>query len=174
AGTSVGRAVHAVLQTIDLESGAGLDETARAQALAERVPERNDEIRALVRAVLDAPAIQAAVASQRYWREVPVGAPVDGAVVEGFIDLLYDSPDGLVVVDYKTDRVGDDDLDALLDRYRVQGATYALALASALGRPVAKVVFVFARPADAVERTVTDLPGALDEVRARLATLSAP
>src|SRR5262249_36621432 len=31
-GTAVGRAVHAVLQTVDLVSGAGVDETAAAQA----------------------------------------------------------------------------------------------------------------------------------------------
>jgi ATP-dependent exoDNAse (exonuclease V) beta subunit len=171
AGTAVGRAVHAVLQTIDLDTGTGLDATARAQALAERVPDREDEIRALVRAVLAAPAIRAAVASQRYWREVPVGAPVDGAVVEGFIDLLYEGADGLVVVDYKTDRVDDEHLDALLATYRVQGATYAVALEAALGRPVAEVVFVFARTRGAIERAVSDLPAARAEVRARLAAI---
>jgi ATP-dependent helicase/nuclease subunit A len=166
--------VHAVLQTIDLETGEGLDDTARAQALAERVPDREDEIRALVRAVLAAPAIRAAVAGQRYWREVPVGAPVDGAVVEGFIDLLYEGPDGLVVVDYKTDRVDDEQLDALLAKYRVQGATYAVALEAALGRPVAEVVFVFARARGAIERAVSDLPAARAEVRARLAAVTSP
>ena len=34
-GTSLGRAVHAVLQTVDLATGRGLDETATAQATAE-------------------------------------------------------------------------------------------------------------------------------------------
>ena len=39
------------------------------------------------------------------WREVPIGAPTEGAVLEGFIDLLFEGPDGLEVVDYKTDDV---------------------------------------------------------------------
>ena len=35
-------------------------------------------------------------------------ARVDGSILEGAIDLLYEQPDGtLVVVDYKTDRVTD-------------------------------------------------------------------
>jgi ATP-dependent helicase/nuclease subunit A len=173
AGTAVGRAVHAVLQTVDLATGAGVDETARAQALAERVPERVEEIRALVRAVLAAATIQAALASGRVWREVPVAAVIDGTVVEGFIDLLYEGPDGLVVVDYKTDRVSDDQLDTLLSKYRVQGAAYALALETALVRPVANVVFVFARPTAAVERAVDDLPAAIAEVRRRVVALTA-
>ena len=173
AGTAVGRAVHAVLQTIDLETGAGLDETARAQALAERVPERVDEIRALGRALLDAPTVRAAVASGRLWREVPVATPVGDTVVEGYIDLLYEGPDGLVVVDYKTDRVPDDELDTLLAKYRVQGATYALALEAALGRPVTRVVFVFARATGAVERSVDDVPAAVAEVRRRVEAVTA-
>ena len=40
AGTSVGRAVHAVLQSIDLATGEGIAERARAQAAAEGVPGR--------------------------------------------------------------------------------------------------------------------------------------
>ena len=40
AATSRGRAVHAVLQVIDLATGAGLDDLARAQAAAEGIPEQ--------------------------------------------------------------------------------------------------------------------------------------
>jgi ATP-dependent helicase/nuclease subunit A len=97
---------------------------------------------------------------------VPVAAPVDGVTVEGFVDLLVETPAGLVVVDYKTDRAHDDaELDALMAKYRVQGAAYALALGHALGRPVASCVFVFARRgAVAAEREITALPEAVAEV----------
>ena len=40
----------------------------------------------------------------RYYRQVFVGAPIADVLVEGFIDLLFRAGDGLVVVDYKTDR----------------------------------------------------------------------
>ena len=70
AGTSIGRAVHAVLQTIDLATGSGLEATARAQAAAEGVPEREAEVRALTRSALDSASVREAVGGGRYWREV--------------------------------------------------------------------------------------------------------
>ena len=47
AGTSVGRAVHAVLQSIDLATGEGIADRASAQAAAEGVPGREEEIERL-------------------------------------------------------------------------------------------------------------------------------
>ncbi len=173
AGTSVGRAVHAVLQTVDLATGDGLDATARAQALAEGIPQREAEIRALARSVLQSNTVRGAVTGGRYWREVPVAAVVDGVTVEGFVDLLIETLEGLVVVDYKTDQTPtDDELDAAMERYRPQGAAYALALERALGTPVARCLFVFARRRRAVEREVDDLPAAVATVERRVAELS--
>ena len=172
AGTSVGRAVHAVLQTVDLATGDGLDATARAQALAEGIPQREAEIRALARSVLQSNTVRAAVTGGRYWREVPVAAVVDGITVEGFVDLLIETLEGLVVVDYKTDQTPtDDELDAAMQRYRAQGAAYALALERTLGTPVARCLFVFARRRRAVEREVDDLPAAIADVERRVAEL---
>jgi ATP-dependent helicase/nuclease subunit A len=174
-GTAVGRAVHAVLQTVDLATGAGLAATARAQALAEGVPEREAEIRDLAAAALRAPVVRAAVErGLPCWREVPVAATVDGVLVEGFVDLLVETPEGLVVVDYKTDRVPDEhELEAALDRYAVQAGAYALALEAALGRAVARCVFVFARRAEPLQREVVDLRDAMARARAALPTAAA-
>jgi len=171
AGTAIGRAVHAVLQTVDLDTGGGLDETARAQALAEGVPDREREVRELAASVLGSPVVRAAVEGKwRRWREVPVAADVDGTVVEGFIDLLVETPDGYVIVDYKTDRApSDDELDAALRRYSVQGAAYALALQCALGTTVTRCIFVFARVGGAVEREVVDLHAAIRAVEEQVA-----
>ncbi len=172
AGTSVGRAVHAVLQTVDLATGDGLDATARAQALAEGIPQREAEVRALARSVLQSATVRGAVTGGRYWREVPVAAIVDGVTVEGFVDLLIETLEGLVVVDYKTDQTPSDaELDAAMDRYRAQGAAYALALERALGSRVARCVFVFARRRAAVEREVDDLPAAMSDVERRVQEL---
>ena len=169
-GTAVGRAVHAVLQTVDLATGEGLDELARAQAVAEGVPSRRADVVRLARAGLNTKAARAAAAG-RHWRELWVAAPVGGRLVEGYIDLLYESPDGLVVVDWKTDRVeSDDDKASLLARYRLQGAGYAAAVEAVTGRPVARVVFEFLRPEGAVEADLPDLPAAIEEVRQAVAT----
>ena len=169
AATAVGRAVHAVLQTIDLATGVGIEAAARAQALAEGIPDHEARVVELTRAALRSPIVEAAVASGGFWREVPVVARIDGTIVEGFVDLLVETADGLVVVDYKTDQVGiDAEIDARMERYRVQGATYALALESALDRPVARCVFVFVREPEPVEREVDDLKRGISTVRERL------
>jgi len=77
-------------------------------------------------------------------RELPIGALVGGVVVTGAVDLLYHYNGAWVVVDYKTDRA--DEPDVLLQRYRPQGAAYALAVEAVLGRgAVREVVFVAAR-----------------------------
>lgn len=174
AGTSLGRAVHAVLQTVDLASGADLEETARAQARAEGIPDREGEVRALVAGVLGSPIVREAVAGGRFWREVPVAAPVGDVVLEGFVDLLVEGPDGLVVVDYKTDRLDTEAaVDAAADRYRLQIGAYALALEKALGRTVSRGVLVFARPGRAVERDVGDVRAAATDALAAATAASA-
>jgi len=173
AGTSVGRAVHAVLQTVDLATGEGLEAAARAQATAEAVEDRLEDVVRFARAALESDAVREAVASGRSWREVYVSAPVDGVVVEGFVDLLYETPEGLVVVDYKTDSVESAEaVDQAMGRYRLQGAAYALALQESLGRPVARCVFVFVQPRH--ERTIPDLGAAIDEVRRIIPTALSP
>jgi ATP-dependent helicase/nuclease subunit A len=166
AGTAIGRAVHGVLQRIDLATGADLGALAASQAGAEGVADRADEVEHLVTSALSSGIVQAAVSGGRYWREVYVGAPVAGRTLEGFVDLLIDGPDGLTVVDYKTDAVRDDsDLDAVGDAYRWQGAAYAVALEQALGRPVVACVFLFLRADQARARPVLDLDEAKSQVR---------
>jgi ATP-dependent helicase/nuclease subunit A len=164
--TALGRAVHAVLQTVDLETGAGIEGAARAQAMAEGIPDREDSVAALARSVLEAPTIRAA-AGARTWREVPVAAEIDGTTIEGFVDLLAEIDGELVVVDYKTDTARTEaEIDAAVARYEPQGAAYALALELLLGRPVARCVFVFARSrGPAVERETSDLAARVAEVR---------
>ncbi len=170
-GTAIGRAVHGVLQTIDLASGGGIAEAVAAQAAAEGVSGHEAHIRRLVDAALRSPSVVAAAGAE-HWRELYVGVPVGhGRTLEGYVDLLYRSPGGLVVVDYKTGPQGlDVDLDPLVERYRMQGASYALAVADATREPVLDMVFVFLTPEGAVERSIPDLPQAVGEARSFAAT----
>jgi ATP-dependent exoDNAse (exonuclease V) beta subunit len=102
-------------------------------------------------------------------REMYVAAPVGASTLEGYVDLVHRGPDGLVVVDYKTDAWhDDDDLDAKVARYRLQGASYALALEIATGETVAECVFLFLGMSGAEVRPVSDLRPAIAEVRALL------
>jgi ATP-dependent exoDNAse (exonuclease V) beta subunit len=175
-GTAVGRAVHAVLQTVDLVTGDGLDATAAAQAAAEGVIGREGDIAKLARSALASHVVHEATASE-FRREMYVAAPYEGSTLEGYVDLVYrdplpdadGEPGGLVVVDYKTDSWRDDaDLDAKLARYRLQGASYALALEAATGERVTRCVFLFLGTEHAEAREVSDLRDAIEEVRGRL------
>jgi hypothetical protein len=169
-GSAIGRAVHGVMQTIDLGTGDGAADAVAAQAAAEGVIGHEAHIQSLVGAALGSPTIVDAARSP-HWRELYVGVPLGGGrTLEGYVDLLYRRHDGLVVVDYKTGPTGvDADLDPLLTRYRIQGASYALAVAEATGEPVVEVVFVFLTPGGAVDRTLPDLTQAVADVR-RLAS----
>ena len=93
----------------------------------------------------------------RHYKELYVAAPVGSTTVEGYIDLLVDTPDGLVVVDYKTDSVQSEaEVDAKLDHYGLQGTAYALAIEASTGRQVVDVQFIFTRAEGAITRSVRD------------------
>ena len=83
-------------------TGADIDDRAQAQAAAEGIPSSARHIARLSRAAVDSDIVKRAVASGRFWREVPVAVAIGGGSLHGFIDLLFEEAGGLVVVDYKT------------------------------------------------------------------------
>jgi ATP-dependent helicase/nuclease subunit A len=157
-GSAIGRAVHGVLQFVDLSTGADLSAAAAAQAAAEGVLGKEDVIAALAQAAIDSDTVKSA-AQRRHWREVYVGVPYETGVLEGYIDLLYEDDDGLVVVDYKTDAWRNvAELEAKVERYSVQLEAYAGAVGTAVGREVCRAILLFLRPGGAVTRAIGILP----------------
>ncbi|MEJ7795807.1 MAG: UvrD-helicase domain-containing protein [Nocardioides sp.] len=143
-GSAIGRAVHAVLQVVDLQSSAGLESAVTAQALAEGVDSQVDLVRALVRSALGSNLVRRA-AIREHWRETYVGTVLDdGTLLEGYVDLVYREDDGsLVVVDYKTDAVPADALDSRITYYRPQMDAYIRCLTAATGGDVsAQLLFL--------------------------------
>jgi len=57
-------------------------------------------------------------------------------LLQGVVDCALIRDDGIVVVDFKTDRVTEDTVDLVADRYRLQVDTYAKALERIYGLPV--------------------------------------
>ena len=172
-GTAVGRAVHGVLQDVDLSTGRGLEALAERQAAAEGVSGRSRTVAGLVRAALGTEVARQAAAAERCWRELFVAAPFGERLVEGYVDLVYRGPDGLVVVDWKTDAVaGGEDVAAKLARYRLQGAAYAAALEAVTGEEVARMVFVFLDRDGAVEKDLPDLRAAVEDAKSAVAGVS--
>lgn len=146
-GTRVGRAVHAAIQSLPLDANPGqIAAVSTAQALAEAVPERIDEVAGLVRAALGSEAAERARRAIGAAREVPFAMTRDGIVVEGFIDLVIPTPTGLEIVDWKTDDVRADGVAERLEGYRLQAGLYAAGVSRATGQPVDRITYVFLRP----------------------------
>ena len=162
-GTAIGRAVHGVLQTVDLATGHGLDNAVAAQVLAEGAAQHAGIAAQLARAALGSATIQHA-ASRPHWRETYVGTVIGDRLLEGFIDLIY-RDDGLVIIDYKTDTVPAAALDQRVAFYRPQLAAYATALQAATQEPVTRCILLFLSPGGAVERTVEGIKEAAALVR---------
>ena len=164
-GTAIGRAVHGVLQTVDLQSGEGLTTLATIHAEAEGIAELSDEVASLAASAIASEEIQFAI-QNRYWRELHVACPIGEQIVEGYVDLVYETERGLVVVDYKTDQVEPNEIDLKVDRYRLQGATYAAALEETTRQPVSSVVFAFLSPdSTAICASLPNLREAIADVR---------
>ncbi|WP_419918275.1 UvrD-helicase domain-containing protein [Candidatus Poriferisocius sp.] len=176
-GTQVGRAVHGVLQDVELNPDSDrLAPLAKEQARTEGIPQATSTVRSLAESVLRSDTVKEAAAGA-HWKELFVAAPVEGMVVEGFVDLLYRTGNELVVVDYKTDDIHDDETrQAKIDLYRLQVAAYSLTVEQAVGEPVTRCVLVFARngrPAEEVTIAGDDLASARAEVRRRLSGTAA-
>jgi ATP-dependent helicase/nuclease subunit A len=176
AGTAIGRAVHGVLELRRDEDGDDrLAELATQRAALEAVPEHAATVAALARSALSAEVVEAAHSAERRWRELYVAAPVGRRAVEGYIDLLYEAPEGLVIVDYKTDMVaGPADLEAKVDRYGLQLAAYAVALEVSTGMTVAGAHLVFCTTGAPVERAIEDFDELKERVRAELIEAHGP
>ena len=147
-GTAIGRAVHGVLQVVDLSTGAGLEAAVSAQCLAEGVLEYADVVAALARSALASEVVKRA-AAREHWRESYVGAvQPDGTVLEGFVDLIYREDDGrLTIVDYKTDAIPAAALDSRVAYYAPQLQAYSAILSN-----TAPPILLFLNPAGATER----------------------
>ncbi len=176
AATTLGIAVHWVLEHVDLVAPADLERlavaalattvTGSADTVPVTVPVEPALVAELARVTLAAPIV-ALAGSQEHWRELYVAVPGAHRQLEGYIDLVVRRPDGLVVVDFKTDAVVPSGAEPA-PAHRLQLAAYAHALAAATGEAVVAAVAVYCRDAARPERYVTDLPAAIAEVVALL------
>lgn len=148
-GATLGSAVHRALEILDLTAvtDQAADQATTAACAELGVLRLAGEVRSRVQSALTAQIVQLA-ATHRHWKEVPIIAELGGRVVEGFIDLVVDTDDGLVVVDYKTDSVASQaDIQTKTQHYAPQIRAYAEALALATGLRAAPPQLLFCRSA---------------------------
>ena len=94
-------------------------------------------------------------------------------ILDGFIDLLYETDEGFIVVDYKTDAIVVSTLDEMVARYRPQGLAYALILSEQLERRVVRCEFVFlSAPGDALVGEVEVTEALLTSLRRAVGRVS--
>lgn len=165
AGSAVGSAVHATLEVINFDDPHDLEALVRRQCELHDIADLYGTVSGLVASALGSEAV-ALARRHRSYREIYVAAPVGTVTVEGYIDLLIETPDGLVVVDYKTDRANSErEINDKLAAYELQGAAYAVALEASTGLEVVECRFVFCKASGAIERSVADLVDAKQRVR---------
>jgi ATP-dependent helicase/nuclease subunit A len=160
----VGSLVHVALEILDLSRGAGdLDRSleAAARVLDEGAETVRGEAAAILAGYLASEAAREVARSELLGREVPflMGDEERDAAVEGAIDLVYRSPEGvLVVADYKTDHVATPgEARAAAARYRAQARCYVEAVGRALGEPVSRFELHFVRPGVRIDLAPVDL-----------------
>jgi ATP-dependent helicase/nuclease subunit A len=109
-------------------------------------------------------------AARQTLRELDFILRLPPVTLRGQIDLLYQADDGeWRIIDYKSDRVGEEGAAAHAGRYQLQMLTYATAAAGHLGHPPAAAMLYFLRPAVAAGVDVS--PAALEAAAGRIAAL---
>ena len=164
-----GSATHLVLQYLDFGVP---DVSAQIAALTEKnllTPEQAQAVdTAALRTLLASPLAEeiraAAAAGRKVLREyrftllisareyAPQAPEEDSILLQGVADCCFETEDGLVVVDFKTDRVrSPEEVRQRAEHYRPQLEAYSLALSRVLEQPVVRRVLHFLTPGQTVE-----------------------
>lgn len=130
-GMAFGTVIHACLEA--LGNGLEFDDLERWLPMAaERDgmdPQRLQEARAMLEAVIAGPVWQRAMKAKQRFPEFKftVNEPLEGKdrLQNGVIDLVFEEDDGWVIVDFKTDQYDPEQLDSFVQFYEPQVAAYA-------------------------------------------------
>lgn len=128
-----GTAMHTVLERLDFDMPNDLatisqfiDGLVSKRIMAEREVSEVDLFK--VKAYLTSDFVKRVKEAKVVCRETPFVLKMDGQLVQGIIDLYFEEEDGLVLVDYKTDRLADGKGEALARKYAPQLEIYEKAL----------------------------------------------
>lgn len=69
--------------------------------------------------------------------------PEEEVLLQGVVDCMYETADGIAIVDFKTDRVRPGQEGARAAHYRPQLEAYRRAVQEVFGRPVCECVLFF-------------------------------
>jgi ATP-dependent exoDNAse (exonuclease V) beta subunit len=162
-GTEVGSAVHALLEEIDLA--------------APVVPELEDEqLRGFVAAYCESELARRVASLEGVEKERHFTFEHDGVLVHGYLDAFYLLDGRALVVDYKTNALGEASPEEIVEEdYRLQRLVYALACFRAGAEQVDVVYHFLQRPDAPVEAvfSVAYVPDLETELSAAIARIQA-
>ena len=154
-----GTAVHAVMQYISFRTPPTAEAVAHeVEALAQRRLLTSQQAAAvdcaMVARFLASPLAERIRRAGHVWREYRFTLLTDAALydprvageelmLQGVVDCAFETPEGLVVVDFKTDRVTAEQQAQRAERYRPQLESYALALGQVLEKEVSEKLLYF-------------------------------
>jgi len=148
-GRDFGSLVHRLLEWLPLEDvGPGRAERvgAMAEALAPSLgldAEAAGRAAAQVERALGLPIFDRARGATRVWRELSLWFPDGAHLVEGIVDLVFEEDGQLVVVDYKSDAITDEQALAQAAHHAPQLQLYGRGLAQAAGLSVRERLVLF-------------------------------
>lgn len=165
---SLGSAFHKIIEHLDLTLP--VDENA-VQSTLHRLTETG-QLSPSLEAAVDSSAIitffesslgkKALTAGDRVLREWPftyaldgsiigVGTPGESVILQGIVDMIIPTSEGLVIVDFKTDRVTENAIDERASKYAGQLRHYARASCDILKQPLSGAWLYFLVPGKAIQ-----------------------
>ena len=164
--TERGTAVHLVMQYLDFrtppENGAVEQVIAGLVSRHLMTPEQSQAVEPrLIADFLASPLCRRLCDAEKLYREYRFDLLVDAAIcdrdaageeimLQGVVDCAFETPEGLVIVDFKTDRVTPQEMAARAEHYRPQLEAYATALGRVLQKPVREKILYFFHTKSAV------------------------
>ncbi len=170
----LGDLFHLMMERFDFASSDRVREVERlAGRFAANVSQADrDEISEMLRRFAASPLFDEIAASARVgtlYRETDFVIREGGRVLRGTIDLLFKTPQGWTILDYKTNRVDEAGAEAKARYYDLQLLVYASAVKKIAGETPARLLLYFAAPGVVKEVAVT--PAVLAKAEAAVADM---
>jgi hypothetical protein len=143
-GAEIGRGVHEVLAEIDLKRPDLMGTEAMRRSIEMKYPGISSEVCSLVEKALRSDTVKDAARSRHCMREVPFSIHLDGSILEGSIDMIFEKDGEFIAVDYKTDNVKEAEaIEERMKKYEIQAAIYSYAFSIIHGIEPKEIRFIF-------------------------------
>jgi ATP-dependent helicase/nuclease subunit A len=144
-GKQIGTLVHAALEAVEVKAPLADQKRAAQQFIAASAASAPMKKRAqeLVETALKSELWERLRRSPRVLREVPFCVTLDGKLVEGFMDVVFEENGNWHVADYKSDAITPAQLEQRVEFYRGQMQTYAAAFQQVTGQTFSEKLLYF-------------------------------